>query len=451
MARELSIEELSRRTDEPMERLRHWQSLGLIGAEDSERFRAEDVERARLVQSFLRRGIGLETIVRAAESGMLGRYVGYIPPTGSGSGYSLAEVAEMIGLDIDLTRRLWEAAEVGERGEVCDEEDVNMLRYCRVTLEAGFPEEALTQVLRVYSDALGRVADSESRLFHFYVHQRLKAAGLSGLELVDSIQAAGERINPLMEPAILYFHRKAMTMAAREDMVRDLEEEAGLLEEGEVPGQLQAAIVFVDLSSFTSLAEAMGDVKAAEVLARFSNLVRDAVSRWEGRVVKQIGDAFMLVFPDPRSAVACALEVEGRASKEAQFPAARSGVHWGPVLFREGDYVGSNVNIASRLATEAKRHQVLVTSAVRNAAKELADVEFVRLGKRRLKGLASEVVLFEARPSSPEGEEKAIDPVCGMELRPAEVAARLSLEGQERAFCSDECLRQFVASPEKYS
>jgi class 3 adenylate cyclase len=447
----LTLEQMARRTGEPEERLRHWRSLGLIGAEESERFRAEDVERTRLVQSFLRRGIGLEMIVRAAESGVLDRYVDYMPPAGSASGYSLAEVAEMIGLDIDLTRRLWEAAEVGERGEVCDEEDVSMLRYCRVALEAGFPEEALTQVLRVYSDALGRVADSESQLFHFYVHQRLKAAGLAGLELVDSIQAAGERINPLMEPAILYFHRKAMTRAAREDMVRDLEEEAGLLAEGEVPGQLQAAIVFVDLSSFTSLAEAMGDVKAAEVLARFSNLVRDAVSRWEGRVVKQIGDAFMLVFPDPRSAVACALEVEGRASKEAQFPAARSGVHWGPVLFREGDYVGSNVNIASRLATEAKRHQVLVTGAVRNAAKDLADVEFVRLGKRRLKGLADEIVLFEVKPSSAEDEEKAIDPVCGMELRPAEVAARLSLEGRERAFCSDECLRQFVASPEKYS
>jgi YHS domain-containing protein len=120
------------------------------------------------------------------------------------------------------------------------------------------------------------------------------------------------------------------------------------------------------------------------------------------------------------------------------------------VLFREGDYVGSNVNIASRLAAEAKRHQVLVTSAVRDAAKDLADVGFARVGKRRLKGLADEVVLFEAQPITAEGEEKMIDVVCGMELRPAEVAARLSLEGQERVFCSDECLRQFVASPEKY-
>ena len=451
MARELSIEELSRRTDEPMERLRQWQSLGLIGCEDSERFGPEDAERARLVQMFLRRGIGLETIAQAAKNGLLDRYTGLISPGGAGPAYSLAEAAEMVGLNLDLMQRLWEAGEVGERGELCDEDDVSMLRSCKVALEAGFPEEALTQALRVYADALGRVADAESRLFHFYVHDRLKAAGLSGLELVDSVQAAGDRMNPLLEPAIRYFHRKAMARAARENAVMLLEEEAGLEEEGEVPGQLQAAIVFVDLSKFTSLAEAMGDVKAVEVLARFSNLVRDAVGRWEGRVVKQIGDAFMLVFADPRSAVACALEVEGRASKEAQFPAARSGVHWGPVLFREGDYVGSNVNIASRLAAEAKRHQVLVTGAVRNAAKELADVEFVRLGKRRLKGLADEVVLFEARPSSPEGEEKAIDPVCGMELRPTEVAARLSLEGRERAFCSDECLRQFVASPEKYA
>jgi adenylate cyclase len=451
----LTLEQMARRTGEPEERLRQWRSLGLIGSEDGERFRPEDAERVRLVQMFLRRGIGLETIAQAAKNGLLDRYTGLISAGGAGPAYSLAEAAETIGLDIDLMRRLWEAGEMGERGELCDEDDVSMLRSCKVALEAGFPEEALTQALRVYADALGRVADAESRLFHFYVHDRLKAAGLSGLELVDSVQAAGDRMNPLLEPAIRYFHRKAMARAARENAVMLLEEEAGLEEEGEVPGQLQAAIVFVDLSKFTSLAEAMGDVKAVEVLARFSNLVRDAVGRWEGRVVKQIGDAFMLVFADPRSAVACALEVEGRASKEAQFPAARSGVHWGPVLFREGDYVGSNVNIASRLAAEAKRHQVLVTAQVRNAAKELADVEFVRLGKRRLKGLAEDLDLFEARPSSPEGEEKAIDPVCGMELRPAEVAARLSLEGPstgsgERAFCSDECLRQFVASPEKY-
>lgn len=448
---ELTLEQLARRTRESEERLLHWQSLGLIGAKDGEGFQARDVERVRIAQLFLQRGIGLETIAQAAEGGVLDRYAGLVFLGGTGPAYSLAEAAEMVGMNLDLVRRLWEVAEVGEGTEMGGEDDVAMLHSCKLALEAGFPEEALTQVLRVYADALGRVADAESRLFHFYIHQRLKAAGLSGLELADSVEAAGERVNPLMEPAVRYFHRKALAKAAREVVVTGLAEEAGLLEETQVPGQLRAAIVFIDLSSFTSLAEAMGDVKAAEVLARFSNLVREAANRWGGRVVKQIGDAFMLIFADARSAVACTVEVEGRASKEALFPATRSGVHWGPVLYREGDYVGSNVNIASRVATEAKRHQVLVTGTVRSEAKDLPDVEFARLGKRRLKGLAEDLDLFEARASRAEGEEKVVDPVCGMELRPAEVAARLSLEGRERAFCSDECLRQFVVSPEKYA
>ncbi len=59
---ELTLEELSRSTGEPEERLRQWRSKGLIGAEDREGFRPEDVEKVRLVQTFLRRGIGLEAV-----------------------------------------------------------------------------------------------------------------------------------------------------------------------------------------------------------------------------------------------------------------------------------------------------------------------------------------------------------------------------------------------------
>jgi YHS domain-containing protein len=46
--------------------------------------------------------------------------------------------------------------------------------------------------------------------------------------------------------------------------------------------------------------------------------------------------------------------------------------------------------------------------------------------------------------------ERSQDPVCGMELQLEEVVARLSIDGTERSFCSDECLRRFVAAPERY-
>ena len=50
---------------------------------------------------------------------------------------------------------------------------------------------------------------------------------------------------------------------------------------------------------------------------------------------------------------------------------------------------------------------------------------------------------------SPSGE-KHLDPVCGMEMTEAEVTARLTLDGVDHRFCSDTCLRKFVAAPEHY-
>ena len=53
-------------------------------------------------------------------------------------------------------------------------------------------------------------------------------------------------------------------------------------------------------------------------------------------------------------------------------------------------------------------------------------------------------------PRSQKRATKVADPVCGMELAPAEVAARLSVEGNEQAFCSETCLRKFVQARERY-
>jgi YHS domain-containing protein len=75
----------------------------------------------------------------------------------------------------------------------------------------------------------------------------------------------------------------------------------------------------------------------------------------------------------------------------------------------------------------------------------------VRLGRRRLKGLAAEVEVFEARAADPGTLERVMDPVCGMELGKGEVAARLMWDGREHSFCSDDCLRKFVRSPDLYA
>ncbi len=448
-----TLEELSNRSGASPQELREWRSLGLIGVATEETFGPEDIERARIIELCVQRGFGAEVISRAeAREKILRRYLDQVFPGGVSETYSLAETAEMTGLQAELVGRLWDTIASEDQSQRLHAEDVEMLRGWKVALDAGLPEEALFQIVRVYVESLGRVAEAEARLFHFYVHERLKDSGLSDLEVVAATRIASGRTRELIEPAVLYFHRRGRATALREDMLLHLAEYAGPVDRPHTPAQLRLAIAFLDLASFTPLTESMGDVTAAQVVERFSKLVREVVNRHHGRVVERIGDAFMLVFTEPRSAVACALEIDQRTTAEPQFTAVRGGIHFGPVLYREGGYVGSNVNIASRVAAEARRHQVLVTSAVRMETSGLPDVEFVPLGKHALKGVAEAPELFEvrARDRGRNSVAKVIDPVCGMELAPAEVAARLSVEGSERAFCSDTCLRKFVEAPERY-
>lgn len=448
----LTLDQLARLTGEPKKRLQLWHNLGLIGDGDGE-FLPEDGARVRLIHDLLHHGLTADDMAKAARKpdSLFSRYLEDVSAASSHPSRTVEEAAKTVGMDAGLVRRLIDAGGIRQAGDGLAQEDIEFFRACRIALEAGYPEDALTQLLRVYADAMERVAEAEVRTTHFYLHGRLKAEGRSGQDFSHAAATAVNRLTQLAEPAVLYFHSKGADRAAWDDMLTHIQEEFGVQEKAAAPGQIRRAVMFVDLANFTPLAEAMGDARAADVLERFALIVRSANVRCHGRVVKQIGDSFMIVFPESVSAVSCALEIEERAGRESQFPPVRAGLHWGSILYREGDYVGSNVNLASRLASDAKRHQVLVTGEVRRKAKALPGVEFVHLGKRKLKGLRREVEVFDVRPQDRKDRQIEIDPVCGIELAPAEVAARLAQEGRDFAFCSGSCLRKFVVEPEKYT
>ena len=66
-----------------------------------------------------------------------------------------------------------------------------------------------------------------------------------------------------------------------------------------------------------------------------------------------------------------------------------------------------------------------------------------------MKGRAGELELFEVRRRSRAKRDTVVDPVCGMELAPLAIATRVTLAGTEFFFCSEKCLRIFVASRNK--
>ena len=443
---ELSLEELAVSVGVDASTVLGWHRLGLLVG-DGERFSLQDLERSRLILYAERRGISVDEIVEACrtQGDLLSQFVKLVVGDNPRRGRRIEDAAGATGLDPATLHSIWVASGFGDQEEVYDE-DLDALRTVGAVLAAGLPEDALVQLVRVLADALGRVAEAENRLFHYYVHERLRSQGLSGEDLGLATSAVSDPIIGLIEPTVLYFHRKAFQRELRDDFVLHLTE--ATTPPGEAIGEMTATILFVDLSGFTPMTESMGDVAAARVVARFSDLVREAAGRHDGKVVKQIGDEFMLVFTDPADAVRFGLAVDHAVSAESHFPGLRIGAHHGSLLYREGDYIGTTVNIAARVTAAAKRHEFLVTDALRLQARLPPDVELVAVGGRALKGISGEVALHQIRHGSP--RDRMVDPVCHMLLDPATVGATVSWRGTDLKFCSTTCAERFQAQPEQY-
>jgi adenylate cyclase len=204
-------------------------------------------------------------------------------------------------------------------------------------------------------------------------------------------------MSALMERAVIAMYHLQQTRAWTTSIIDGLEASlaaAGLHSRLVHP----PAMCFLDISGYTRLTQERGDAAAAELAGQLTRVVPRTAVRYGGRPVKWLGDGVMLHFPDPGQAVVGALEMV-RALADAGLPPTHVGLHAGPVIFQEGDYYGSTVNLASRIADKAGPGQVLVSQAVIDAAAGAA-VAFRAVGRVELKGVAAPMELFEAsRPA----------------------------------------------------
>ena len=148
-------------------------------------------------------------------------------------------------------------------------------------------------------------------------------------------------------------------------------------------------ILFTDVVASTPLLAQLKDAKMREVMRDHDAVLDAAVTEHGGRVVKEIGDAFMVEFAIPSAAVECAIAIQ-RGIRE-QFADSdvpirlRIGINAGEPVAEDGDLHGASVNIAKRLESAAPTNGILVSDVVKQAVVG-KDFEFADQGEVALKG-----------------------------------------------------------------
>lgn len=160
---------------------------------------------------------------------------------------------------------------------------------------------------------------------------------------------------------------------------------------------------FVDLSGFTNYTAAFGDDAAGRLLGAFRTIVREVASEQGVRIAKWLGDGCMIVAVDQAAGIAFTLELYHRSADVCSPLTLRAGLASGRALLFEGDdYIGSSVNMASRLCDVAGPRQVLMpTMGIERLPR---GIEATPIGGVELAGFPGEVEVIEltGRPADSE-------------------------------------------------
>lgn len=166
---------------------------------------------------------------------------------------------------------------------------------------------------------------------------------------------------------------------------------------------LTAAIVFTDVEGFTAkMAE--DERHTLKLVKRDFALMRQYCHQFCGTLLKSLGDGLLLSFETAESAVQWALEVQKTLADSAtRLPARdilwhRIGIHFWEVFVGQQDVMGTGVNLAARLQTQAPAGGIAISQEVYDAVNHVVTVEIIDLGKQPLKGLSEPIRIYQIPP-----------------------------------------------------
>ncbi len=161
-------------------------------------------------------------------------------------------------------------------------------------------------------------------------------------------------------------------------------------------------IMFADIVGYSAMMESDQDATVSHIRTLRNTYLEPVAAEHGGRVLKRLGDGWIIAFGAIAACVDCAMAVQ-TALADVKGLHLRIGCHFGDIVEEDDDIYGSGVNIAERIQSEAPPGGVMISEdMMRQLSGDRAEA-MKEAGIFNLKNIAQPVRLFQWRPAQRRG------------------------------------------------
>jgi class 3 adenylate cyclase len=159
--------------------------------------------------------------------------------------------------------------------------------------------------------------------------------------------------------------------------------------------------LIADVRGYSRFTEQYGDEAAAQLAAKFADLVGEGIEAHGGEIVEIRGDEALAVFTSARQAIRAAVDLQTRFEEESEAGSELPlrvgiGIDSGEaVQLEDGSFRGAALNVAARLCARAHGGQVLVSEATSRLAGRLGGLEYSDRGRVHLKNIPDPIHILQ--------------------------------------------------------
>ncbi len=151
-----------------------------------------------------------------------------------------------------------------------------------------------------------------------------------------------------------------------------------------------AAILAADIVGYSRLMGADEQKTLADLHAMSASVIAPVCAVHDGKIVKFMGDGWLIEFDSAANAVNCAMTMQDKLADHPCFR-LRMGIHAGDVIHLNDDVFGDAVNIAARLESLANPGGVLISDAAYASLDGTLTPSFDDGGERELRNIVRPV------------------------------------------------------------